>query len=136
MSSNGPVRESSAASDQGGGLLAERHTGRAWSSLFLAGVLLLVVGVGNWVVGTRKVRQYREELDRLPRPVSRQVVSPLPRLPTDDEENYRIVRSKMDFYHVVASGGRLIAVAGLILGAAGALWPPRSGRGLEKENVS
>jgi hypothetical protein len=84
------------------------------STLLVAGVVLLLLGAGNWITGTVRMREH-EAIVRAP-------VSP----PTggarwragsggSSEEEVAIARGRMDFYHVVASGGRLMTFGGLVL---------------------
>ena len=88
------------------------------SRFFLTGVALLALGVGNALIGSRKLVQYQavvaegqargyfpddETTNRILRPLD------------DEGERYNIGRAKVDLYHVVLSGGLLMITLGAIL---------------------
>ncbi len=89
------------------------------SRLLVFAVTLVVLGVGNTVIGSRKLNQYQEivaegrargyfpdaagSTDRILRPLD------------DEGERYNIGRAKIDLYHVVLSGGLLMMAIGVVL---------------------
>jgi hypothetical protein len=96
------------------------------------GIVLLVLGVGNWVVSRSKMLEY-ERRARLPEMTERAGslegfthLTPrtnamlLQRLHLRLGD-YGTADAKRDFYTVVYSGGRLIAVIGLLLMGVGLL---------------
>jgi len=87
------------------------------SRLLVTGITLLCLGIGNWVVGNHKVIHYQSILIHT-FPVA--VLEPpllakgTWKLPTEEGERANIARAKVDFYHVVVSGGRLLASIGIL----------------------
>lgn len=93
---------------------------RHWyeSRFLIFGVMFLMLGVGNTVVGMQKLSEYQglvaEGRTRGYFPetkASERLVRPL----DDQGERYNIARAKVDLYHVVLSGGLLMTGIGLIL---------------------
>ena len=90
------------------------------------GIVLLVLGLGNWVVSRSKVLEYErrarapEMMDRsgslegFARLTPRTNATLLERL-HHRLADYGVADAKRDFYTVVHSGGRFIAVIGLLL---------------------
>lgn len=81
----------------------------------LAGLVLLLLGIGNWVTGTVRMRGHQSSIATNQPGQSR---TPSRRV-EDLAEELELARVRMDFYHVVASGGRLMMTAGLILTTIG-----------------
>jgi hypothetical protein len=89
------------------------------SRLLVLAVTLLVLGVGNTIIGTQKLGQYQTIVaegrargyfpdsagskDRILRPLD------------DEGERYNIGRAKVDLYHVVLSGGLVMMAVGVVL---------------------
>jgi hypothetical protein len=89
------------------------------SRLLVLAVTLLVLGIGNTIIGTSKLRQYQAIVaegrargyfpdaatsnDRILRPLD------------DEGERYNIGRAKVDLYHVVLSGGLVMVAIGIVL---------------------
>lgn len=108
------------------------------SRLLVLAITLLVLGVGNTIIGTQKLRQYQTivaegrsrgyfpdaagSTDRILRPLD------------DEGERYNIGRAKVDLYHVVLSGGLVMTAVGVVLTIIGWLRlrlrdrPPASGQ--------
>ncbi len=96
------------------------------------GILLLVLGLGNWMGSRSKVLEY-ERRARAPELVERTgSVEGFKRLTPRTSAtvlerlhhrlgDYGVADAKRDFYTVVSSGGRLIAVIGLLLIGIGLL---------------
>ncbi|HEY8515773.1 MAG TPA: hypothetical protein VIS07_09710 [Candidatus Binatia bacterium] len=72
--------------------------------------MLMLLGAGNWITGTIRLREH-EPIATTPLPAA--TVSPRHGSPSAEE--IEIARGRMDFYHVVASGGRLMTAAGFVL---------------------
>jgi hypothetical protein len=99
----------------------------AWRNPALGvGFVLLVLGVGNWLVSANKIEEYapRETttsttsdeapLDDFP-PLNRWTNATLLKRLNRGDVNYTVAEAKSDFYHVVESGGRLLTFIGLLL---------------------
>ncbi|MFQ5916684.1 MAG: hypothetical protein ACE5I0_02610 [Candidatus Binatia bacterium] len=96
------------------------------SYLLVAALILLILGIGNWIVGAVQITKYQrllrntaktgledsyqsfQELDR------RKNEEVLRRI-NKDREKYNTARVKVDFYYVVLGGGRLLFFLGLFL---------------------
>jgi hypothetical protein len=92
----------------------------ARSRAFVAGLLLLAVGLGDVVAGRTKLAQYQAVL-------AQEVVTP-PRDPatlfpkvTEAEEQRAVARAKLGFYNVLFLAGQILTLAGLVLLIAGLL---------------
>lgn len=88
---------------------------RPWykSTTIVAGLVLMALGAGNWITGTIRLREHEEVATALPAPADTAPRSGSNDAPT--EEEVEIARLRMDFYHVVASGGRLMTAGGFVL---------------------
>ena len=96
------------------------------SYLLVAGLMLFLLGIGNWVVGAVQITKYQgllrdtaktgledsyrnfQELDL------RKNEEVLQRI-NKDREKYNTARVKVDFYYVVLGGGRLLFFIGLFM---------------------
>jgi hypothetical protein len=99
----------------------------AYSNYFvLAGLALLLLGIGNWSVGAFQVRKYQgllyrtaqtglEESYRSFQELDQQKNEEVLRRINKDRERYNAARVKIDFYYVVLTGGRLMFLAGALL---------------------
>ena len=94
--------------------------GRRWyqSRFLIVGVMLLALGAGNTVIGSRKLAQYEDIVaegrarGHFPDGgAGGGVLRPL----DDEGERYNIAGEKVDLYHVVLSGGLLMMVLGTVL---------------------
>lgn len=89
------------------------------SRLLVLAVTLLVLGIGNTIIGTQKLRQYQAIVaEGRARGYFPDAATSTDRIlrPLDDEgERYNIGRAKVDLYHVVLSGGLLMIAIGLVL---------------------
>ncbi len=94
------------------------------------GVMLLVLGVGNWWTGVARGREYEallahgqlpanladfEEFHELTARTNAMLLSPIQR--GSDESTF--ANAKLDFYKIVQSGGRVLVLAGLFCAATG-----------------
>ena len=81
--------------------------------LFVAGALLVALGVGNWVTGIIRTRPYIEYLRDHPGPRSSVSVKADLLAPPDEERQERdVARAKLEFYLLVQTGGRLMVLLG------------------------
>ena len=94
------------------------------------GIVLVVLGFGNWYTGRGKAHEYELLLDARHMPANVADFAEFPELTErtnatllaplqrgGDESDF--VSAKLDFYRVVQSGGRIIMLAGLFCAAAG-----------------
>lgn len=93
------------------------------NTLFVVGLTLIALGIGNWVTGAQRLGEQEALLARLGSDPGE----------LEAREQALVARSRLDFYHVVESGGRLLVATGLLVSTAGALrWRRprrRTGRG-------
>ena len=85
--------------------------------LFVAGLVLMTLGLGNYIAGDSKVAHYQEVIaEASPQErVSQSFFSDEKRHPFPNEarERLEIARAKLDFYQVVLSSGRLMTSLGI-----------------------
>jgi len=84
------------------------------STLLISGLVLIALGAGNWITGIIRMREH-EAIVMAPAPAGRGDARPHARRRGSSQEEVEIARGRMDFYHVVASGGRLMTLAGAVL---------------------
>jgi hypothetical protein len=98
--------------------------------LFPVGLLLIVLGFGNWYTGKDKGAEYEDLLatGKLPSPVEAfedfreldaHTSATLLRSLQRGSDESALVNAKLDFYKVVQSGGRIFVLVGLFCAAAG-----------------
>ena len=105
--------------------------------LLICGVVLFFLGVGNWILGQSKMKEYTERargsnsgpgVERFgdfPELTARTNAALLERL----QSEYSHAAAKLDFYRVVESGGRAVSLGGLLLIVAAlgrSLWHHRT----------
>lgn len=98
--------------------------------LLPVGLLLVILGFGNWYTGRAKGHEYElllaaghlpaniadfEEFHELSTRTNATLLNPIQR--GSDESTF--VNAKLDFYKVVQSGGRILILVGLFCAAAG-----------------
>jgi hypothetical protein len=98
-------------------------------SLLPIGLLLIVIGFGNWYTGVDKGAEYErllaagnlptsvddyEDFRYLTARTTATLLGPLQR----GSDEYTLANAKLDFYRVVQSGGRLLVILGLFCSAA------------------
>jgi len=89
--------------------------------LVLAGLLLLLVGTAELVVGHRKTLEYQEEQAQLqPLPV-RSPTALYPK-PSVLEEKHAVVAAKIGYYELLTTAGRIVAFIGLAAVCIGAIY--------------
>ena len=102
------------------------------SPLILVGVLLIILGFGNWYTGVDKGAEYErllaagnlpaavddyDDFHQLTARTTATLLGPLQR----GSDEYTLANAKLDFYKVVQSGGRMLALLGLFCTAAGVI---------------
>jgi hypothetical protein len=96
------------------------------SHLLVAGFLLVVLVIGNWIAGAVELTKYQgllrktaetglEESYRSFQELDQQKNEEVLRRINEDRQRYNTARVKMDFYYVVLSGGRLLFLLGALL---------------------
>jgi len=94
------------------------------SHVLVTGILLLTLGLGNWIVGAVQVTQYRsllqsnsktglEESYRSFQELTPQKNKAILRRINEDREKHNAARVKLDFSYVVLRGGRVLFLIGL-----------------------
>lgn len=102
------------------------------SALLPIGLLLVVLGLGNWYTGLTQGAQHEELLatGKIPAPAASfddfpelnahttaTLLKPLRR----GSDQQTLIGAKLDFYKVVQSGGHMLVLLGLFCSAAGVL---------------
>lgn len=96
------------------------------SYLLMAGLMCLLLGLGNWLVGAVEIARYQgllqntaqtglEDSYRSFQELDHQKNEEVLRRITEDREKYNTARVKLDFYYVVVSGGRVLFLLGALL---------------------
>jgi hypothetical protein len=88
------------------------------SYLFVAGIALMVLGIGNYLTAVSKVEHYQGVM-KVVTPTARSdafflLSTGKPHFPSEARERWEIARAKRDFYHVVLSAGRFMVGIGLL----------------------
>ncbi len=96
---------------------------RRSSRVLILGIVLLVLGVGNWIMGADKVHHYarrqRQALARgglsVTRPLegTAAILDPHPQA----RQLYEDATAKYEYYRIVHRGGRLLVLLGVVLTA-------------------
>jgi uncharacterized membrane protein YidH (DUF202 family) len=111
--------------------------------LITAGLLLIVLGVGNWHTGLRKGAEYSQRLRTGQPPASEQPAYEFASLDVNSNamllntlnrrrDPFAFVHDKLDFYEVVHAGGRLLVLLGMFLTAAGVVRRQRQQRSAQQ----
>ena len=88
------------------------------SSMVLAGLLLLGVGLGDLVAGHRKVRQYEEAVEQT-RPTKPPDPAALFPTASESQERHQLARAKLAFYQMLFTAGAMLSTLGFFLLAIG-----------------
>src|SRR5689334_25319910 len=86
----------------------------ARSRAFVAGLLLLAVGLGDVVAGRTKLAQYQAVLAQPLVTPARDPATLFPKV-TEAEEQRAVARAKLGFYNVLFLAGQILTLAGLLL---------------------
>jgi hypothetical protein len=92
----------------------------------IAGLLMLFLGIGNWIVGAVESSRFEgivhrtaqtglEEKYSLFRQLDQQKNEEVLRRITEDREKFNAARVKLEFFHVVLGGGQLLFFLGLLV---------------------
>ena len=96
------------------------------SHIVVVGFLVMLLGIGNWVVGATQITKYQglllkiaqtglEDNYRNFQELDHQKNEEVLRRINQDREKYNAAKVKLDFYYVVLSGGRLFFLVGVLL---------------------
>lgn len=96
------------------------------SHIVVAGFLLILLGMGNWVAGATQITKYQglllkiaqtglEDNYRNFQELDHQKNEEVLRRINQDRERYNAAKVKLDFYYVVLSGGRVFFLVGVLL---------------------
>lgn len=102
------------------------------SYVMVCGLVCLVLGIGNWIVGAIETAKYQallrktaqtglEETYRSFQELDHQKNEEVLRRINDDREKYNAARVKLNFFFVVLTGGKLLFVVGAILALSAAV---------------
>lgn len=102
------------------------------SSVMVSGLVCLVLGIGNWMVGALETAKYQallrktaqtglEETYRSFQELDRQKNLEVLRRINDDREKYNAAKVKLNFFFVVLTGGKLLFVIGALLALSAAV---------------
>lgn len=94
--------------------------------LLVSGIVCLVLGIGNWVVGGVETTKYQnllhrteqtglEESYRSFQELDHQKNEEVLRRINEDREKYSAARVKLNFFYVVLMGGRTLFLCGVLL---------------------
>ncbi len=86
----------------------------ARSRAFVAGLLLLGVGLGDVVAGRTKLNQYQAVLAQPVVTPPRDPATLFPKV-TEAEEQRAVARAKLGFYNVLFLAGQILTLVGLVL---------------------
>ena len=108
--------------------MASERTPPYKNAFLVTGILLIALGVGNWVTGAIQSVPHAEYLRSNPGPklVHASPQSELLEPPDDKREERDVARAKLEFYQLVQSGGRFMVLLGatcLLAGWVASLLP-------------
>jgi hypothetical protein len=94
--------------------------------IFIAGLACLVLGIGNWIVGSVETSKYRSLLNKTARTgleesyrnfeqLDQQKNEEVLRRINENREKFNAARVKLNFFYVVLTGGRVLFLLGLVL---------------------
>jgi hypothetical protein len=82
--------------------------------LLVVGVLLVLFGIGNWIIGSLRSQPNAEYLREHPGPELRtqSLKADLLEAPDNERQQRDVARAKLEFYQLVQSGGRFMVLLG------------------------
>jgi len=88
------------------------------STLFIIGIVLIILGIGNTVVAQVKVRQYQAALAQTPPSIDAEQTfgknARLHHFSSEAWSRWALAQAKLDFYQVLLSSGWLLLSAGTL----------------------
>jgi hypothetical protein len=91
------------------------------SSLVLAGILFLAIGIGNVFAGHSKITQYEEVLHSTTPPSAPADPAALFPAASEGEERHELALAKLGFYQLLVTAGRVLCALGVLLLSVGTL---------------
>ena len=103
---------------------------KRFSPLLPVGLLLMILGAGNWYTGISRGAEHEEllaagkipamaadfdDFPELSAHTTATLLGPLQR----GSDQQSLIKTKLDFYRVVQTGGRMLTILGLLCGLAG-----------------
>lgn len=116
------------------------------NALFTAGIACLVLGIGNWVVGSVETSKYQNLLNKTARTgleesyrnfqeLDQQKNEEALRRINENREKFNAARVKLNFFYVVLSGGRILFLFGLLLVVAALIYLIRREAQINKQRM-
>jgi len=90
------------------------------SSLVVAGLLLIAIGVPESLTGRSKIAEYQEALREATPPAPADPAALFPKA-TEGQERYELARAKLGFYRLILHTGQGLSALGFTLLAIGVL---------------
>lgn len=101
--------------------------------VFVTGIACLVLGIGNWVVGSVETSKYQNLLNKTARTgleesyrnfqeLDQQKNEEVLRRINENREKFNAARVKLNFFYVVLTGGRILFLVGLLLVVAALIY--------------
>lgn len=88
------------------------------NTLFIFGIVLIILGIGNTVVAQVKVRQYQADLAQTPPSIDAEQTfgknARLHHFSSEAWSRWALAQAKLDFYQVLLSSGWLLLSAGAL----------------------
>ncbi len=88
------------------------------STLFIIGIVLIILGIGNTVVAQVKVRHYQADLAQTPPAIDTEQTfgknARLHHFSSEAWSRWAVARAKLDFYQVLLSSGWLMLSTGTL----------------------
>ncbi len=114
--------------------------------LFITGVACLILGIGNWVVGSVETSKYQNLLNKTARTgleesyrnfqeLDQQKNEEVLRRINENREKFNAARVKLNFFYVVLSGGRILFLLGLALIVGALIYLIRSEAQINKQRM-
>jgi hypothetical protein len=116
------------------------------NAVFIGGVACLILGIGNWVVGSVETSKYQNLLNKTARTgleesyrnfqeLDQQKNEEVLRRINENREKFNAARVKLNFFHVVLSGGRMLFLLGLVLVVASLIHLIRTEAQINKQKM-
>ena len=116
------------------------------NALFITGVACLILGIGNWVVGSVETSKYQNLLNKTARTgleesyrnfqeLDQQKNEEVLRRINENREKFNAARVKLNFFYVVLSGGRILFLLGLALIVGALIYLIRSEAQINKQRM-
>jgi hypothetical protein len=116
------------------------------NAVFIAGISCLVLGIGNWVVGSVESSKYQNLLNKTARTgledsyrnfqeLDQQKNEEVLRRINENREKFNAARVKLNFFFVVLTGGRILFVVGLVLVVGALIYLIRTEAQLNKQRI-